>query len=240
VLVVTLGTGAAGGPPDRARSCILIESSSSRIILDFGDGCSSRLQRIGLSLSDIDLIYISHTHPDHYAGIFDAMVHDLKATPHILADESIALDVKSTLEAYLPRSFMERIKITTTRNHLFVLKNVVIKTIPVSHSIPCYGAIVEVEGSRIVYSADTRYVEPLLYEAMRSDLTIVEATMPSSMSGEAIRTGHMSVSDIYRLSSLVEQPIIVTHVTSSSERELLSANLPPRVIIAHDLTGFGV
>ncbi len=68
--LITLGT--AGGPsprPDRAQTSNLLTVNGTHYVIDAGDGVSRRLVRAGVDLRDVGIIFITHHHDDHTAGL---------------------------------------------------------------------------------------------------------------------------------------------------------------------------
>ena len=61
---------ASGMPsPNLAHSCYIIEESGRLYMFDCGEGASSSLLRCSVDILSISNIFISHTHPDHVAGL---------------------------------------------------------------------------------------------------------------------------------------------------------------------------
>lgn len=68
--LITLGT--AGGPsarPGRAQSSNLLTVNGTRYVIDAGDGVTRRLARAGVELREIGIVFITHHHDDHTAGL---------------------------------------------------------------------------------------------------------------------------------------------------------------------------
>ncbi|MGE5303774.1 MAG: MBL fold metallo-hydrolase [Alphaproteobacteria bacterium] len=68
--LVTLGT--AAGPslrPERAQSSNLLTVNGARYVIDAGDGVARRLSKAGVDVRDIGVIFITHHHDDHNAGL---------------------------------------------------------------------------------------------------------------------------------------------------------------------------
>jgi len=66
----TLGT--AGGPvptPDRSEPANLLDAGEHTFLVDTGDGTAVQLARLGRSLGEVDTVFISHLHGDHYLGL---------------------------------------------------------------------------------------------------------------------------------------------------------------------------
>ncbi len=65
-----LGTCAGTEPmPGRKHACVVIESGDKLYWIDAGDGCARTGHLMGLDLTKISKIVISHTHMDHIGGL---------------------------------------------------------------------------------------------------------------------------------------------------------------------------
>src|ERR671914_3064956 len=66
--VVFLGTGSSVPPARRATACVLIRAGGARILVDAGEGAQRQMMR-STGLVQLDEIYITHYHADHYLGL---------------------------------------------------------------------------------------------------------------------------------------------------------------------------
>jgi len=64
--------GSASGFPvaNKHSSAYLLNWNGYHILIDAGDGVSSQLQKYQINVKTIDAVIITHTHPDHAAGLF--------------------------------------------------------------------------------------------------------------------------------------------------------------------------
>ena len=72
--LITLGT--ASGPslrPDRAQSSNILTVNGTHYVVDAGDGVASRLAKAGVEVREIGIIFITHHHDDHTAGLCTLM-----------------------------------------------------------------------------------------------------------------------------------------------------------------------
>lgn len=68
---VTLGTNSGPIPdPRRAEPANLLQIGDRNILVDVGDGAAWQAAKAGVSLRQIDTIFISHLHFDHSGGLF--------------------------------------------------------------------------------------------------------------------------------------------------------------------------
>jgi ribonuclease BN (tRNA processing enzyme) len=68
--LITLGT--AAGPslrPNRAQSSNLLTVNGTHYVVDAGDGAARRLAQAGVDVREIVIIFITHHHDDHTAGL---------------------------------------------------------------------------------------------------------------------------------------------------------------------------
>ncbi|HNX37069.1 MAG TPA: ribonuclease Z [Candidatus Cloacimonadota bacterium] len=65
-----LGSGPGLPQLDKHLSSMYVEAEDKHILMDCGEGVSHQLLRYGLSGNKLDLIIITHYHPDHVTGVF--------------------------------------------------------------------------------------------------------------------------------------------------------------------------
>jgi ribonuclease Z len=66
--VVFLGTGGSVPSARRATACVLIRAGGARILVDCGEGAQRQMIN-STGLVQVDEIYITHFHADHYLGL---------------------------------------------------------------------------------------------------------------------------------------------------------------------------
>ena len=66
--VVFLGTGGSVPSARRATACVLIRSGGSRVLVDAGEGAQRQMIN-STGLVQVDAIYVTHFHADHYLGL---------------------------------------------------------------------------------------------------------------------------------------------------------------------------
>lgn len=198
-------------------------------MLDFGEGCSTRLQQLGMTICDVDAVYISHLHPDHYMGLFDAAVtaleHGYRRKVKLLAATEVFESIETVINI-LPQSFKPY---TQVEEIPLKGKNIgTMKLIPIKsrHSIPTYGVLVKTgDSANILYTSDTA-PNPDIYQSLEKaelDILIHEVTLPSKMKQQAYELGHTSVSHIIEMYTdlRISATIVATHLTKASEQELI-------------------
>lgn len=69
VSITFLGTGPGDVAPDRFNASLLVEAEDRLLLLDAGEPCAQRLKNLGVALSDLDAILLTHAHADHVGGL---------------------------------------------------------------------------------------------------------------------------------------------------------------------------
>jgi ribonuclease Z len=67
--VVFLGTSASAPTARRAPSALLIRRGGDRLLFDCGEGTQRQLLRSTVGLVDLEQIFVTHLHADHYLGL---------------------------------------------------------------------------------------------------------------------------------------------------------------------------
>jgi ribonuclease Z len=106
--LVFLGTGGAIPSWRRLTSSIYVEDwNGARILLDAGEAAQLRLQEIGVSPTQIDLIAVTHAHGDHInglPGLLQSMSVNKRTTPlTIVGSKKVVEFVNETLEVSAER-----------------------------------------------------------------------------------------------------------------------------------------
>src|SRR6266508_3127354 len=65
---IFLGTGASVPSARRATACILIRAGGARLLIDAGEGAQRQMMH-STGLVQVDEIYLTHYHADHYLGL---------------------------------------------------------------------------------------------------------------------------------------------------------------------------
>ncbi|MET1100962.1 MAG: MBL fold metallo-hydrolase [Pyrodictiaceae archaeon] len=239
MLVVFLGTGGAGAPPGRAHNCLLVETEDTRIILDVGEGCSQRLMELGYSLCDIDYVYISHLHFDHYSGLADLAVRGVIEgcrRAKLALHKSLVEEAAEKITLLLPRSLRSEVSFYGLDDQAELARSLTIRLSPTCHTVPTYSIALAAGGSRLFYTADTRPCKPL-YDAIASwkpDLLIHEATLPDGLEEMCESAGHSTVNHAVRAKDLLgdDAMLALVHLSVESEAQLRRARRLPRGVFA--------
>jgi ribonuclease Z len=67
--IVFLGTSASAPTARRGTSALLVRRGGDRLLLDCGEGTQRQLLRSSVGLVDLEDVFLTHLHADHYLGL---------------------------------------------------------------------------------------------------------------------------------------------------------------------------
>ena len=174
--------GCAGSFPalDSACSAYLVEADGFSLMLDFGTGSLSALQRYA-DLRRIDAILLSHLHCDHMVD----------ACSYVVVRRWAPEGPYPRLPVYGPAGLKERMAgvygspdegpldevytFHTLTPGTFALGPFTVTVARVNHPVETFGVRIEHEGRVLAYSADTAMCDALIRLAHHADVFLCEA-----------------------------------------------------------------
>ncbi|MCE4625854.1 MAG: MBL fold metallo-hydrolase [Desulfurococcales archaeon] len=224
--LMLLGGGGSYPPPGYSGPCLLIRGSQGEnLLVDPGEGCLSKLTLEGIHPCEIRLVYISHKHIDHWAGLpAIAVGRVVEGCPWITIHAPHAGEEnEAPYTSFLPSGIRGQLEIITEKT--VTLGSLRINPFRTSHPVPTYGFIVEdrATGRNIAYTADTgpRGWDWDILEGI--DALVAEATLPSTIAGDVEdEVGHMSVRSLLNLVGYVRpEKAVAFHLSPYSLKELV-------------------
>jgi ribonuclease Z len=67
--VVFLGTSGSAPTAQRATSATLVRRGGDKLLIDCGEGTQRQLLRSDVGLADLEDVFLTHFHADHYLGL---------------------------------------------------------------------------------------------------------------------------------------------------------------------------
>ncbi|GGK87285.1 MBL fold metallo-hydrolase [Mangrovihabitans endophyticus] len=178
--LTVLGCAGSFPGPESACSAYLVEAQGFRLLIDFGSGSLSALQRYA-DLNSVDAIVITHLHCDHM----------LDACAYVVVRRYDPSGPRPPVPVYAPLGAAERIAGAYSSeaepvDDVYTFYGLEPGTFPigpfavtvdrVNHPIETYGVRVEHGGRVLAYSSDTAPCEALLRLAQNADLFLCEAS----------------------------------------------------------------
>ena len=200
--VTIVGSGTSAPQPETPASGILVESVSTGILIDCGQGVIRGLMPIR-DPRELDAILVGHLHADHYI--------DLVSLRYLLPWADFT---GRRIPVLLPpggRQRMEELAAAISERVGFfdetfevieydpdvpvAIGDLTVEFLPGRHYVPAWGcAIRDRAGRLVVISGDTGPNEPLVEAARGADLLIVESTMLTAGEDDPDR-GHLTVDE---------------------------------------------
>ena len=196
--VTLLGTGVPTPSAERYQAATLIEAGSQRLLIDAGRGASIRLWQLGLPLSSIDAVFLTHFHSDHINGLADLWATGWLPTQYGRRDHPLGLwgpVGTADIAAGIERTYARDIDIRAADEHLpreaasfevhefakagvvYESDGVTVTAFEVDHGElikPAYGYRIDYRGHAVVISGDTKYDTRIVAAADGADLLIHE------------------------------------------------------------------
>ncbi|MEP9351585.1 MBL fold metallo-hydrolase [Xanthobacter sp. KR7-225] len=218
--LTVVGCGDAFGSGGRSNSCYRITAGGVTATLDFGASAPVAFNRLGLDPAEIDIVFLSHLHGDHFGGLpfllLDGQfVHRRTKPLRIVGPPGTRARLETTMEALFPRmganawrfvwEVVEVAPGSTTTHGPFSLT-----TAEVIHPSGAPSTALRLsDGARILaFSGDTEWTDALLPIARDADLFICESYM-----FEGSPVGHLAYRTIAaRRADLGAKRILLTHM----------------------------
>jgi ribonuclease BN (tRNA processing enzyme) len=178
--LTVLGCAGSFPGPDAPCSCYLVDAQDFRLLIDFGTGALSTLQRFA-GMYSIDAIILSHLHADH---MFDAC-------SYVVARRYAPTGPFPPVPMYAPRGAAERLAAAygghddnltdvytfhDLRPGELRIGPIQVTAEQVNHPVETYGLRVQHNGRILAYSADTGPCEALIRVAQSADVFLCEAS----------------------------------------------------------------
>ncbi len=174
--------------PESAASCYLLEQEHDgrtwRIVLDLGSGAFGQLQRY-CDVRDIDALFISHLHADHFydiSGYFvvrtwhpDGKMHPLPTW----GPRGMARQIAAGYGLAVHPGMKDAFDVKKYADEPIEVGPFTVTTARLKHPITSYGFRVEAVGSTLAYSGDTGPCEELLELSRGADVLLCEAAFRS-------------------------------------------------------------
>ncbi len=146
--LVFLGTGGSVPTARRATACLLARVGGDRLLFDCGEGSQRQMQR-STGLVQLDEIYLSHYHADHFLGLPGLLkTYDLQGRERplrVVGPPGLSSLVR-VLKSILGRLSYEVEWVELAQGDVVRHRGYEVRCFPVAHTITAYGyALVEDE-----------------------------------------------------------------------------------------------
>ncbi|MCE4610906.1 MAG: MBL fold metallo-hydrolase [Desulfurococcales archaeon] len=219
-----LGSGASLHP-HRSQPAVALEYGGYVVLIDAGCAAPQRLEALGLPPIP-DAILLTHKHYDHLCGLpMMAFIASFRGGILTVYGEEEAIGLASELVGLASISSSSRVEASFTPvkpGGSIVVGPFRIEAFEAKHSVPALSYQLEAGDLRILVSGDTRPTTSFRERAKQAHAALHEATLPSTLTDKAVKTGHSTVEEAIAQVSSAEVGILY-HLTVESEREALRA-----------------
>jgi ribonuclease BN (tRNA processing enzyme) len=193
--LIVIGSGTGVPSLRRGSPAYAVRAAGRLLLLDLGPGTLRALLRYGLNFSDIDLLALSHLHPDHVADLvpfFFATRYSLGYTrqkPFKLLVARSFQEFYGHLRAAFgqwvepPPGLLELQELSPGEPETLAWEEFTIRSAPTNHTPASLAFRVEAQGQTLVYSGDTDESDSLTALAAGVDLLVLEAANPFKVAG---------------------------------------------------------
>ena len=160
----TLYSGSSG-------NCGLVQCGQKYLLIDMGKSCRitvSALKELGLALSDLEGILVTHEHSDHIKGL-QVFLKNHPVPLYAGADTLDALDAMGVLPAGL--------EVQAVEGRTLDVGGFEVTAFPTSHDVPCVGYRIHTpDGKTMTLATDLGVLTPPVHEALSGcDLVALES-----------------------------------------------------------------
>ncbi len=224
----------------------MLRADEQVILLDTGPGTLQKLLKLGITYEDVDRVFYTHYHPDHFAEFIPMLFAMRHAYPR--RQKALWLfgppglrelydGLNNLLKGSLsPKTYDVRIVELWDAEVSFGSWYVVVR--PLVHLVPSVGYRVVLPSSKAVtYSGDTDYCEAMVDLARDVEVLILECAFPEEMKVE----GHLVPSLCGKIAQQASpKQLVLTHFYPQwNDRDINSEFrefYPGEFLVAEDMT----
>lgn len=193
--LIVLGSGTGVPYLRRAAPAYAVKAAGRLIMLDLGSGACRALLHHGLNFSHIDIIALTHLHPDHIGDLVSflfATHYSLgytRETPFSLLAakgfKKFHQKLKSPFGHWVeaPEGLMNLWELNPESPDEVHYEGLTIRSAPTNHIDGSLAYRLEADGQALVYSGDTDVSDSLVELAQDADLFILECANPLKIQG---------------------------------------------------------
>ncbi len=216
--LIVIGSGTGVPSLRRSSPAYAVKAAGKLVLLDLGSGALRSMLKYGLDFNQVDIIALSHFHPDHVGDLAPFLFATRYSLGYTRQEPFDLLAARGFQTFYdnLRRAFGSWVEAPPGLLRLRELNpdgpdettfpGLVIKSAPVNHIEGSLAFRLESRGAALVYSGDTDVSDSLVELAKGADLLVLEAANPFKV------PGHLTPREAGRLAARAGvQRLLLTH-----------------------------
>ena len=221
--LVVLGSGTSVPHAKRASASYWLETTAgTSILMDAGADAPHRMAEEELDWPNLDVVWISHYHWDHFAGLL-AFLFGMKWAPQteartaklrILGPKGLRQMLERINETNSFKLFDQRFPVEISEvdanDKIEVAPNVSARAMATPHTKESLALrLTDADGKTIVYTSDTGFVEELVPFCSAAHLLLLECSFRKNKPLET----HLELADAMKIAAACDPEILVlTHL----------------------------
>ena len=213
--LTVLGSGTCVPSLRRNASGYLIKAGGHQILVDCGSGTLLQLEKSGNSYKDVDAVFITHSHPDHFADLLP-LLHALLYAPNFNREKDFQIFAPHAFRKYYDQAIAS---ILGTPDRFGIVLNevqqtmncgpVLVRSIKTVHSADSVAYRFECDGKAIVLTGDADYDQGIIALGSGADILITDCSFPDALKVP----GHMSAKECGRVAAQANaKQLILSHL----------------------------
>jgi len=220
--LIVLGSGTSVPHPQRASPAFWLKTTQGTLLLDCGPDAAHRMAQEELEWFNLDVIWLSHFHLDHFGGLAP-LLFSLKWAPQtqqrskplrIFGPNGLDALLNTFNDAGNYRLFSQPFKIEIVEvnpdDQFEILPSVVATTFHTPHRRESLALrLKDSDGKTLVYTSDTGFTEELAIFSKSADLLLIECSFRRN---KPLQT-HLELKEMAQLARLSEaHKVLLTHL----------------------------
>jgi ribonuclease BN (tRNA processing enzyme) len=216
--LIVIGSGTGVPSLRRGSPALAVKAAGRLLLLDVGSGTLRSLLRCGLDFNDLDILALTHRHPDHVGDLIPFLFATRYALGYTRREPFWLLAARGFTEFYghLKAAFGEWVEPRPGLMNLRELAadgpdevkwpGLTITSAPTEHTAGSLAYRVEAGGRSLVYSGDTDVSDSLGALAQGADVLALECSNPFKV------PGHLTPPEAGRLAARAGvKKLLLTH-----------------------------
>ena len=227
-----VGTGGIFSPYNSA--CVLVNKHA---LIDLANGSLKQLRKNGICITNIDTVFITHLHGDHYFDFPFLLLEKYKDDKNelkIIGPSETEKKIKSLTKLAFPDiadDIFESLKIKfIDANEKVKVDDILVSSLPMKHGkMEAYGYILKEDKMKIGFTGDTASCESVNKMLNECNKVVIDSTF------EIGTETHLGVNEILVLLKKYPNTTLIPTHTSPKEKKLLGFQSFDNLLILDDM-----